>query len=169
MVLQDVINVNFRLLKAPFKSKRKQLILSQKYPTLRGVYYDRLELAILNYGVRHLRNKSNIIAMAADFLEVKIVIFYRNKKHISHGSSRDAHMNLYFLDYNDKFFYLVPTNLQVIGITELKAADQEMAKRKERELESPRTFPTIAFSIPGIFLKGFGPVHFMDAKLKFSI
>ena len=49
VVVQDVINVNFRLLKAPFKSKRKQLILSQKYPTLRGVYYDRLELAILNY------------------------------------------------------------------------------------------------------------------------
>ena len=58
MVLQDVINVNFRLLKAPFKSKRKQLILSEKYLTLHGVYYDRLELAILNYGVKHLRNKN---------------------------------------------------------------------------------------------------------------
>ena len=58
MVLQDVINVNFCLLKTPFKNKKKQLILKGKYPTLRGVFYDRLELAILNYGVKHLRNKS---------------------------------------------------------------------------------------------------------------
>ena len=57
--------------------------------------------------------------MAADFVGARVTFFDKSGKYKTYGHCSESYMSLYCVYYKGKYSYLVPTNLQVIGIDDL--------------------------------------------------